>query len=130
MLVHPFVPAYLLLEQKKDEQKLILLWLQHSKLHIYCIQNSPSAVIQSPGSPYANSSISTSSAICFQHLTMRLVLCQICHWTLPSTPRGRDGVLGLRATLLIPLRFRAGLLHQIAVTVTNVRMRATASWNT
>ena len=37
MLVHPFVPAYLLLEQKKEEQKLILLWLQHSKLHIYCI---------------------------------------------------------------------------------------------
>ena len=81
MLVHPFVPAYLLLEQKKEEQKLILLWLQHSKLHIYCIQNSPSAVIQSPGSPYANSSISTSSAICFRHLTMRLVLCQICRWT-------------------------------------------------
>ena len=53
MLVHPFVPAYLLLEQKKEEQKLILLWLQDSKLHLYYTQNSPSSVIQSQ-SPLAH----------------------------------------------------------------------------
>ena len=46
MLVHPFVPAYFLLGQKKEEQRLILLLLQDSKLHFYYTHNSPSAVIQ------------------------------------------------------------------------------------